>query len=68
MLKLLGTFFNLSISNLSISVFKLAKSVFLAKSDVSTPVAFFRSIVAVEKDKSNSTFTFALKDFGFGKY
>ena len=36
--KPLGTFFNLSISNLSISDFKLAQSVFLA-----TPVAFFKS-------------------------
>ena len=43
LLKLLGTFLNLSISNLSISDFKLTKSVFLAKSDVSTPVAFFKS-------------------------
>ena len=43
--KLLGTFFNLSMSNLSTSDFKLAKSVFLAKSDVSTPVAFFKSLL-----------------------
>ena len=42
-LKPIGIFFNLSISNLSTSDFKLAKSVFLAKSDVSTPVALFRS-------------------------
>ena len=43
MLKLLGVFFNLSISNLSKSDFKLDKSVFLTKSDLSTPVAFFKS-------------------------
>ena len=41
--KLLSTFFNLSISNLSTSDFKLAKSVFLARDDVSTRVALFKS-------------------------
>ena len=40
--KLLGTLFNLSISSLSTSDFKLAKSVFLANYDVPTPVAFFK--------------------------
>ena len=35
-----GTVFNLSISNSSTPNFELAKSVFLADSDVSTPVAF----------------------------
>ena len=40
LLKPLGTFCNLSISNLSPSYFKLYKPAFLAKSDVSTPVAF----------------------------
>ena len=43
LLKLLGIFFNLSMSDLSTSDFKLAKSVFLAKSDISTPVAFLKS-------------------------
>ena len=43
MFKLVGTFFNLSLSNLSTSDFKLAKSTFLEKADVSTPVAFFKS-------------------------
>ena len=38
-----GTFFNLSISNLSILDFKLAQSTFLANFDVSTPVSFFKS-------------------------
>ena len=42
--KLLGTFSNLSMSNLSTSDFEFAKSVFLAKSDVSTPAAFFESV------------------------
>ena len=41
MLKLVGTFFSLSISNLPSSDFKSAKSNFLANFDVSTPVAFF---------------------------
>ena len=39
LLKPLGTFFNLSTSD-----FKLAESVFLAKSSVSTPVTFFKSV------------------------
>ena len=43
MLKLLGTFLNLSISSLPTLDFKLAKSTFLANYDVSTPVAFFKS-------------------------
>ena len=43
LITLVGTFFNLSISNLSMSDYKLAESVVLAKSDVSTPVAFFKS-------------------------
>ena len=38
-----GTFFSLSMSNLSTLDFKLAKSTFLANLDVSTPVAFFKS-------------------------
>ena len=38
-----GTFFNLSISNLSTSNFELDQLFFLAKSDVSTPVAFFKA-------------------------
>ena len=39
--KLIGTFFNLLISNLSSLDFWLAKSTLLANSDVSTPAAFF---------------------------
>ena len=45
--KLLGMFFNSSISYLSTSDFKLVKSFFLAKSDVSTLVAFFISAFVV---------------------
>ena len=67
MFKLVATFFNLSISNLPTSDFKLAKStIFLAKSDVSTPAVFFKSVFG-ELGKSNSTFTFALQGFGFGQ-
>ena len=40
LIKPLGTFFNLSISKLSTSYLKLAKSVFLGKSDVSMPAEF----------------------------
>ena len=40
LLKSTGSVFDLSISNSSTSGFKLAKPVFLVKSDVSTPVAF----------------------------
>ena len=36
-----GTVFNLSISNSSTFDFKLTKSAYLAKSDLSPPVAFF---------------------------
>ena len=43
LIKLLGIFLYLSISNLSASDSKLAKSVFLAKSNVSTPVAIYKS-------------------------
>ena len=46
-IKPLGTFFNLSMSNLCTSDFKLAKSVFLANSDVSTPVASYKSAFVV---------------------
>ena len=42
--KLVRRFSNLSTSNLSTSDFKLAKSIFLAKDDVSTPVVFFKSV------------------------
>ena len=42
--KLVGRFYNLSISNLSTSDIKLAKSTFLAKDDVSVSVVFFKSI------------------------
>ena len=41
--KPVGTFFNLSKSYFTTSDFKLAQSVFLAKSDVSTPATILRS-------------------------
>ena len=41
LLKLLSTFLNFLMSNLSTLGLKLAKSVFFAKSDLSTPVGFF---------------------------
>ena len=44
LLKLVATFFNLSVSIWSASDFKLAKSVFLAKDYVSTHVAFFKFV------------------------
>ena len=68
MLKLFQTFLNLSISNFSTSDFILAKLISLAKSDVSSPVAFIKSNFFAQLGKSNSTFTFAPIDFGFRKY
>ena len=44
LLKSTGTGANLSMSNLSTSVFRLAKFVFSAKFEVSTCVTFFRSV------------------------
>ena len=61
-------FFNLSISNLSASGFKIAKSTILAKDDVSVLDAFFKSVFFFAYlDKSNSSLTYP-KDFGSGKY
>ena len=54
--------------NLSTSDFKLAKSSFLGKLDVSISILFFKSVFVSQLDKSNSTFTFASNEFGFGKY
>ena len=45
---------NLTISNLSVSDFKLAKPRFLWNSDVSTLVVFFKSAFVACLDKSNS--------------
>ena len=45
LLKSVGRFFSLSISNLSTLDFKLAKSTFLANVYVSTPVVFFKSAI-----------------------
>ena len=49
--------------NLSISDFNLAKSALLGNSDVSKPVAFFKSTIVAKLDKSNSPFTFSPKVF-----
>ena len=70
MLKLISTFLNLSISNLSTSHFKLTKSNFLANFDVSTPAVFFESASVAYLDKSNSTFIphFDYAGSGSGKY
>ena len=52
-----GTFFNLSTSN-----FKLVKSVFLAKSDVSAPLLFLSQILQkILLDKSKSIFTMTIR-------
>ena len=67
-LKPLNTFFNLSISYLSTSAFKLVKSDFLANFDVSTPFPFSKCAFITQLDDSNSSFTFPLKGFGLGKY
>ena len=66
--KLVGTVFDFSMSYLSTSDFKLAKSYFLAKDGVSTPDAHFKSVFVAQLDKCSSTFTFAPKEFVFGKY
>ena len=44
LLKLVGKFFSLSIPDLSTLDFELAKLTFLVNFDVSTPVAFFKSV------------------------
>ena len=44
LLKSIGTANNLAISNLSTSAFKLTKSDFAARLDVSIPAAFFKSV------------------------
>ena len=66
--KLVGTFFNLSIPNLSKLDFKLAKSIYLANVYVSTPVAFCKSAFAAQLSKSNLTFNFPPENFGSGNY
>ena len=66
MLKLVDTFFNLFISNLPTSGFKLAKSNFLVNFNISTPAAFYKSAFVVKLDKSSSTFARPTEDLGFG--
>ena len=57
----LSTFFSLSISNLSTLDIKLAKSTFLAKDDVSIPLAFFKSVFVAQLDKFVQLSLFLLK-------
>ena len=56
-------------SNLSTSVFKLAKFAFRAKIEVSTCVTLFRSVFVAQLDKSTLTLIFPPKLLnGLGKY
>ena len=56
-------------SNLSTSVFKLAKSVFSAKLEVSTCVPFFKSVFVALLERSTLTLIFPPKLLnGLGKY
>ena len=58
LLKTAGTVLNLSISKLSILVFKLAQYLFNASVDVSTPVAPFNSTFVAQIDRSICTLPF----------
>ena len=58
LVKSLGTAVNLSISNLSTSVFKLARIFFDAELLISACVTFFRSVFVAQLLKSNSTLMF----------
>ena len=60
LLKSAGTVFSLFISTLFTSAFKLAKSDFAAKLDLSTTIATFKYGFAPQLDRYNSTFTFPL--------
>ena len=63
------TVFSLSISILSISPFKLAKSDFAAKLEVSTAVASFKFAFVAQLDTPTSNFTFPAElSCGLGKY
>ena len=66
--KSIGVVYNLSLSNLSILDFKLAKSNFLANFDVSTLVTFFKSTFVAQLEQSNSTLIFHIKGLGLGNY
>ena len=56
-------------SNLSTSVFKLAKFAFNAKLEVSKCVTFFRSVLAAQFERSTVTLIFPTKPLnGLGKY
>ena len=69
LLKSTGTGANLSMSNLSTSVFRLAKFAFNAKLEVSKCVTFFRSVFAAQFERSTVTLIFPTKPLnGLGKY
>ena len=55
-------------SNLSTSDYKLSKSVFLAKFDLSALTAFLKSSFVAQLYKSNSNLRFARIGFVFRKY
>ena len=58
LLKSAGTVFSLSISILSTSSLKLARSDFAAKLEVPTPAVSFKSAFVAYLDRSTSNFTF----------
>ena len=69
LLKSTGNGANLSISNLSTSVFKLAIFAFSEKLEVSTCVTFFKSIFVAYLERSNLMLIFPPKLLnGSGKY
>ena len=68
LLRLVETFFSLSISNLSTLDFKLAKSIFLAISEILALVSFFKSDFVSYLDKSTSSFSLSSNDYGSAKY
>ena len=69
LLKSTGTGANLSMSNLSTSVFRLAIFVFSEKLEVSTCVIFFKSIFVAYLERPNLTLIFPPKLLnGLGKY
>ena len=61
LLKLVGKFFSLSISNMATLDFKLAKSIFLANFDAWAPVAFFNAVFVAELINLTQLSVFLLK-------
>ena len=69
LLKSTGTVYNFSTSLLYNSAFKLGKSDFTARLDVSIPTAFFKSFFAPLLDKSSLTFMSPYEgSYVLGKY